>query len=340
MTPLVSILIPAFNAEEWISDSLRSAIGQTWQHKEIIVVDDGSTDDTLAIARRFASDRVTIISQKNQGAAAARNKAFSVSRGDYIQWLDADDLLAPDKIATQMKVVAQCQSKRTLFSSAWGWFLYRHSRAEFIPTALWCDLTPLEWLRRQMDQNLHMQTATWLVSRELTLAAGPWNTRLLGDDDGEYFCRVLMQSDGIKFQPEARVFYRMDGPTSLSYIGQSNRKMDAQLHSMQLHIQYIRSLEDSEQIREACVKYLQNWLVNFYPERPDIVTEVARMASELGGQVTTPELSWKYAWIRILFGGAVAKRAQIVLRGFKWSLLRKWDRALFRFESVASHGKP
>src|SRR6266850_5014325 len=98
MKPLVSILIPAFNSEKWIADTLRSAIAQTWQRKEIIVVDDGSCDETLAIARQIEVEKVCVVTQKNQGAAAARNKAFSLSQGDYIQWLDAYDLLAPDKI--------------------------------------------------------------------------------------------------------------------------------------------------------------------------------------------------------------------------------------------------
>ena len=222
--PLVSILIPAFNAEEWISDTLRSAIAQTWERKEIIVVDDGSSDETLAIARQFESESVRVISQKNQGAAAARNTALSHSHGDYIQWLDADDLIAPDKIAWQMKALVRCQSKRTLLSSAFGKFLYRWYRAEFVPTALWSDLSPAEWLLRKMGENLYMQTSTWLVSRELTEAAGLWDTRLLSDDDGEYFCRVLLASDSVRFVPEAKSYYRAPGAAfggSLSYIGQS-----------------------------------------------------------------------------------------------------------------------
>ena len=75
-----------------------------------------------------------------------------------------------------------------------GLFNYRTKRARFVPTSLWQDLSPVEWLLRKMGENLHMQTATWLTSRELTEAAGPWDTRLLSDDDGEYFCRVLLAS--------------------------------------------------------------------------------------------------------------------------------------------------
>ena len=120
MPPLVSILIPAYNAERWISDTIESALKQTWPNKEIIIVDDGSRDKTLAVARRFESDTVRVATQANQGAAAARNRAFSMCKGEYIQWLDADDLLAPDKIALQMAVLESGGNQRTLLSASWG----------------------------------------------------------------------------------------------------------------------------------------------------------------------------------------------------------------------------
>src|SRR6266852_8021144 len=119
MKPLVSILIPAHNAEKWIADTIRSAVSQSWEQKEIIVIDDGSTDQTLRIARQFESESIRVIWQENQGAAAARNKALALSHGDYIQWLDADDLLSPNKVAKQIEAAQECQSERVLFSSAW-----------------------------------------------------------------------------------------------------------------------------------------------------------------------------------------------------------------------------
>jgi glycosyltransferase involved in cell wall biosynthesis len=337
LKPLVSILIPAFNAKEWIADALHSAVAQTWDRKEIIVVDDGSTDRTLEIARQFESDCVRVFTQKNQGAAAARNKAFSLSRGDYIQWLDADDLLAADKITKQITALDEFRSQRTLLSSAWGQFMYRHTRAEFVPTALWCDLSPKEWLLRKMGQNLHMQTATWLVSRKLTEAAGPWNTSLLGDDDGEYFCRVLLHSDAIRFVPSAKVYYRATGTSSLSYIGRSDKKREAQWRSMELHIGYLQSLENSPRVRAACVKYLQNWLSLFYPERPDLVKQMQQRAVELGGELRVPRLPWKYFWIEPIFGRVLAKRAQFFVPRVKWSLVRFWDKILFR---ITHRGSP
>ena len=120
MKPLVSILIPAYNAERWIGQTILSALAQTWPRKEIIVIDDGSRDQTLQVARQFASEDVFIVAQENQGAAAARNKALQLCQGEYIQWLDADDLLSPDKIAKQAAAARECQDKRKLLSSGWG----------------------------------------------------------------------------------------------------------------------------------------------------------------------------------------------------------------------------
>jgi hypothetical protein len=214
--------------------------------------------------------------------------------------------------------------------------MYRYNRAAFVPTALWNDLSPVEWLLRKMGQNLHMQTATWLVSRELTEAAGPWNTQLLGDDDGEYFCRVLLQSDGVRFVREAQVYYRACGAGSLSYIGRSDRKREAQWRSMELHIAYLQSLENSPRVRAACLKYLQNWMILFYPESLDLVKQMQQRAVELGGELKVPRLPWKYIWIEPIFGQAVARRAQFFLPQVKWSLVRFWDKTLFQIAQRGS----
>jgi glycosyltransferase involved in cell wall biosynthesis len=331
MRPLVSILIPAYNAEQWIADTLRSAIGQTWAPKEIIVVDDESTDRTLAIARQFESEDVLVVAHKHQGAAATRNKALSLARGEYIQYLDADDLMAPNKIARQLETLGQSSNRRTLLSGSWGEFVYRYHRTEFVPTALWCDLRPVDWLIRKMQLGVFMQTATWLVSRELAEAAGPWDTNLLGDDDGEYFCRVLLASNGVRFVPESKVYYRKSGVDCLSYIGLSDAKMEAQMCSMRLHIGYLRSLEDSSRVREACVTYLQNWLPFLY-SRPDLVKQVEELAASLGGKLDPPQLSWKAALFSALFGRRQMKRAQALLVRVRWSLIRGWDKILYQVE--------
>jgi glycosyltransferase involved in cell wall biosynthesis len=341
MRPLVSILVPAYDAEKWLAEALRSAITQTWERKEVIVIDDGSDDRTLSVARSFESDIVRVFTQTHQGAAAARNHAFAKSHGDYIQWLDADDLIDPDKIFLQMEALGDLPHPKTLLSGEWGWFLHQPSRAQFIPSGLWCDLQPAEWLMRKMEQNAFMQTATWLASRELTEAAGPWDTRLLGDDDGEYFCRALMASEGVRFVPGARVYYRRPRSESLSYMGASDRKRDALWLSTKLHVGYLRSMDDSPRAQSACVKYLQNFLLPLHPERPDLVMQAQDLARKLGGHLEIPQFSWKYAWISRFFGWRVARRVQRNLPRIRWSLLRNWDRLLQILSTiVAQNEKP
>ena len=91
--PLVSVLTAAYNAEPWLA----SGLGETHPNLEVFVVDDGSTDGTLAVARRFEGDRVRVVAQENRGACEARNRALREARGDYLQFLDADDLFHPGK---------------------------------------------------------------------------------------------------------------------------------------------------------------------------------------------------------------------------------------------------
>jgi hypothetical protein len=156
------------------------------------------------------------------------------------------------------------------------------------------------------------------------------------DNDGEYFSRVIVASNGVRFVPDARSYYRRSGPSSVSYIGQSEKKLNSVFLSIQLHIQYLLSLEDSGRTRRACVNYLQSWLPRYYPERPDIVNRLSSLAVALGGELARPNLSWKYAWIEHTLGFHSAKRARSVVRRAKEGCARTWDRALFRLESDSS----
>ncbi len=337
MKPLVSILIPAFNAEKWIAESIQSVLGQTWLKKEIIVVNDGSTDRTLDIAKQFGS-KIRLISSENHGLCAAANLAYQQSNGDYIQELDADDILLPDKIERQLAALRDGDSNRILLSSQWAPFFYRPRYAHAVQNALCQDLSPVEWLLRKMSENLHMQNATWLVSRELAEAAGPWDTQLHYDQDGEYFARVLLASEGVRFVPGIGVYYRASGKGSISVIGNSQKKRESLLRSMKLHIQYLRSLEDSERIHKACLIYLQNWYGTFYPKRPDLAAELREMAAQLHGHLEKPRLRRKYAWMEHAIGLKAAERLQAELPHFKASCIRTFDRAMYKLEALRANG--
>ena len=107
--PLVSVLIPCYNAGRWIDETLDSVLAQTWPNVEIIVVDDGSTDDSGAILDGYAARGVTCIHQPNRGKTAALNRCLHGARGEFVQYLDADDLLAPDKIELQVSRLTEAE---------------------------------------------------------------------------------------------------------------------------------------------------------------------------------------------------------------------------------------
>jgi glycosyltransferase involved in cell wall biosynthesis len=335
MKPLVSILIPAYNAEKLIAETLQSAVAQTWQRKEIIVANDGSTDRTAEVAREFAHKGVTVVSRENGGQSAAQNTALRHCNGDYIQWLDADDLLASDKIERQLAALREGNSKRVLLSSPWAPFYYRTRGARFVRNSLCQDLSPVEWLLKKMSENLHMQNATWLVSRELTEAAGPWNEQLQYDQDGEYFTRVLLASEGTQFVPETGIYYRSSPNSRISHIGASDKKRESLLISIKLHIQYLRSVEDSERVQRACLIYMQNWYSAFYPERPDLSIELQALAAELRGHLQAPRLHRKYAWMTPVVGLGATKWVQSALGQFKDSCYRYCDKTMHRLERAA-----
>src|SRR4051794_28206815 len=115
MQTLVSILIPCYNAERWIAEAIESALAQSWTQKEIIVVDDGSTDGSLNVIRQFGQ-RVLWETGPNRGGGFTRNRLLELSQGEWIQYLDADDYLLPHKIEDQMGCITSVPEIDVIFS--------------------------------------------------------------------------------------------------------------------------------------------------------------------------------------------------------------------------------
>ena len=102
MAPLVTIGIPCFDSEQWIGQAVKSALGQTWPNKEVIVIDDGSSDRSTDVVRSFG-DSVRLFQTAHRGANYARNEILRQAAGDWIQFLDADDYLLPEKLSRQFE---------------------------------------------------------------------------------------------------------------------------------------------------------------------------------------------------------------------------------------------
>jgi glycosyltransferase involved in cell wall biosynthesis len=332
MAPLVSILIPAYNAEQWLRETLESALGQTHPRKEIILVNDGSTDRTLEIAKSFASRSVKVLDQPNAGGPAARNKALAHAQGDYIQWLDHDDLLAPNKISAQLAELERIQDDRVLFSCPFATFYYRVQAARLFQSPLYQDLEPLEYFFIRFSARTYFQSSAWLVSRKLTELAGGWWEVRSPDDDGEYFCRVVAASERIRFVSEAKSYWRVGNSESFSAAWKkSDTAAEATFQSVCRCIEHFRSLEDSDRSRAVCLKFLQGRLSYFYPEKKHIVNRMQALARELGGALSPPPVRWKYKWIQALFGAHAAKRARLLCPKLRTFVERNWDKLMYSF---------
>jgi glycosyltransferase involved in cell wall biosynthesis len=335
MPELVSILIPAYNSARWLKDSVGSALAQTWTAKEVIVVDDGSTDNTLAIAQSFAAGNVKVVSQPNGGAPSARNHALRLAQGDHIQWLDADDVLHPEKIARQMRHADPGRESRTLLTCAWGRFFFRTARADFRPDSLWQDHDGLDWVVSRFMHNTWMNPAVWLVSRHLTELAGPWDERLgrSGDDDGEYVCRLAVLSNRVKFVKDAECYFRIGTAGSLSWNKETNEAARDQLMlSLQLSIRTLLEREDSPRTRTAALSHLQAASTYCLGSGASYFERLAAMAKELGADLVPPRLAWKYAPLELLCGSGVTNKVMRNWRAVKLIARRRVDWYLYQAE--------
>src|SRR5882757_4082321 len=106
-TPLVSVIMPAYNAEKYIAEAINSVKQQTYTAWELIVIDDGSTDNTAAIIKKYAGtdNRIMYTYQANGGQGKARNNGLKKATGEYVAFLDADDLWIPEKLNTQVEIM-------------------------------------------------------------------------------------------------------------------------------------------------------------------------------------------------------------------------------------------
>ncbi len=308
----VSILIPAYNAAQFLAQTLESALGQDWPNLEVIVVDDGSKDNTLAVAQAYASEQVRVATQPNRGASAARNHAYALATGTYIQYLDADDLLHPQKISTQMAAL-RGQPARVLSSSAWGTFYDVPSDEALRPTVLWQDYPePTEWLLAAWAHSVWMQPSAWLAHRELIAAAGPWNEQLSLHDDGEFFCRVVLASSQVVFCREARSYYRKGLAESLSSV-HSPRAVRSHLEVARLYEQHLLARRSDAAARQVCATVYQRFIYEYYPAYPELRAVAASRVKGLGGSPAVPMSTPLFQKLDALVGWRLSKRIQNVV---------------------------
>ena len=198
--PLVSILIPCYNAERWVGQAVESALAQTWPNKEVIVVDDGSVDGSREVIESFG-DKIRYEFGPNRGGNPCRNRLLGLATGEWVQFLDADDYLLPEKIFDQMDysssadvvygpIFIKNQSSRS------------ETQAVVIPTSD-SDLFQ-QWIRWQV-----CQTGGVLWKRDALCKIGGWNEDYRCCQDNEVCLRAIQHGLKFSFCPKAGAAYRI-----------------------------------------------------------------------------------------------------------------------------------
>jgi len=232
--PTVSVIIPNFNREHLIGETLRCLLNQTRPADEIIVVDDGSTDRSVEVLKTFG-DRITLITQPNSGPAAARNRGLAAASGDLIQFFDSDDLLSLNKLEVQTRALEQ-----TGADFAYGPWLQvelENGKATYSDAVI--QRGPLPPHRSALSWFLNDWVIVFqccLVRRDLLDRVGPYRTDLMLAEDCELLFRMLKAGAKGVHTPDCLVLYRSHGANQLSQGGAQNAKRTDDLLSYVLGV--------------------------------------------------------------------------------------------------------
>jgi glycosyltransferase involved in cell wall biosynthesis len=192
---LVSVIVPTYNCASYIAMSIRSALEQDYPYKEIIVVDDGSTDTTLQELKQFG-DRIRVILQNNSGAAIARNAAIAAAKGSFFAFLDSDDLWLPGKLTAQMKYLTAHPDVGMVYSGWAEWHSDRDGQFGKPPSygtpanELQVEPNDSGWIYNRLLHDCIVHTTTALIRREIATQAGEFDPELRRGQDYDYWLRV------------------------------------------------------------------------------------------------------------------------------------------------------
>jgi asparagine synthase (glutamine-hydrolysing) len=239
--PLVSIAIPCHNAGQWIAHAIRSALEQTWPNKEIIVVDDGSTDDSLDVIRTFG-DAIWFESGPNRGGNAARNRLLEMASGEWLQYLDADDYLLPRKIECQLGELSDPGTADVAYSPVTKdhWEHDRSVRREPLPIPAphdpWSEL--IRWSLPQ--------TGAALWRRSALIDVGGWKPNQPCCQEHELYLRMLKAGRSFQFCPTSGAVYRIWSTNTVCHKNpmQTTRRRLEIIDAAERHLEEIGFLSD------------------------------------------------------------------------------------------------
>ena len=311
--PLVSVIVPAYNSEKWIAETIKSIEDQTYPNIEAFVIDDGSTDNTYKVAKEFVSERVKVVTQKNSGACRARNHGIELSKGDYYQFLDADDLMSKDKIADQVKALEKNPAKMAMCSYV-RFFDGEDPYSQTIPddseylfnTDDTADFIARMW--GAYGSPIMVLTHSWLTPKSIVENITPWNENIKLDQDGEYFTRAVLASTGLVYT-DGLVYYRTFlGGSNIASQYNKKEKLESALYSLDLKASYLLEKLDNKAVRKALASLYMQLAVNAYPQHPEMIKLFEEKIKQQGVKPHIPVLGGKaIEAIKCIMGWKAAK---------------------------------
>mgnify|MGYP001792620145 CR=1 FL=1 len=269
--PLVSIIIPCYNSEKWIATTIQSALEQSYPNIEVIVIDDGSTDNSLNIIKSFEG-KIIWKTGSNKGGCSARNIGLRLAKGEYIQFLDADDLLHSNKIQAQMDILCEDQKSVAIcpykILGEQGQYSCEQGKDCQPPVN---SSNPVEWLvwKLYSGQCFAMMPHCYLTPRKLIESVGFWDESLSINQDGEFFSRVLLSANSVKFVSDGLVFYRRESSSSVSR-GRTIQHASSALKVCRLYAKRLLMASDSLYSRRALRKEYLRFIYIYYLQYPNL----------------------------------------------------------------------
>lgn len=314
MEPLVSICIPCHNAERWLDRALASVFEQTWPRCEIILVDDGSIDNSVKVAEAYLDRGIRILSQSNRGQCAACNSALKHSQGEYIKFFDADDILSPDSISLQVKAL-QAQPGAIAYGE-WARFHEKPDEALFVTRSGWHDANAIDWLVEiWSDGHPMMQCGQFLIPKCILDQAGGWDESLSLINDFEFFARLVLTAGNVVFTPGARLYYRSGLAGSLSD-SRSHAAWESAYASFIKGTGHLLQARESDETRRACATMLQSLVYDMYPAATDLTAKLESRVRELGGCSLEPQGGSCFHLLRRFIGWKASRHLQILAGKF------------------------
>jgi glycosyltransferase involved in cell wall biosynthesis len=205
-TPMVSIIIPAYNTSAYIVETLESVFAQTFDNFEVIVINDGSPDsDALEHVIAPYRKRILYLKQENRGSAGARNTAIRIARGEYLAFLDSDDTWLPDYLRSQMKLFEETPSLDAAYCDAEHFGRHDFAGKTFMQT--YPSNGPVT-LASLIMENCHIPFSCAVARKEIVLAAGAFDEGLLRCEDYDLWLRILLRGGQMAYQKKALGRYR------------------------------------------------------------------------------------------------------------------------------------